>query len=315
VNGISFAHLSDLHLPLAARPPRLRDLLSKRFFSWLSWRRSRRHIHRPEALAALMTDVRAAGTDHLVVTGDLTNLSLPDEFARARDWLAAEGSGETVTAVPGNHDALVPVDWAAGQGLWREWMGGAEDEAAFPFVKRVGGVALVGASSATPTGLFLATGRLGQAQSERLRATLEALGREGLFRIVLVHHPITEGAVSGRKALKDRERLRAVLAEAGAELVLHGHAHVATIESVPGPAGPILVAGAPSASAAPGTHGPPAGWRRIDVAALNQGWRLTVSSRTLRADGGIDAHEDLSAEIPRPGTNFPDPATNSPGDA
>ena len=300
MNGISLAHLSDLHMPLAERPPRVRDLLSKRFFSWLSWRGSRRHIHRPEALAALMADVRGAGTDHLVVTGDLTNLSLPDEFARARDWLAAQGGPETVTAIPGNHDALVRMDPAAGLDQWRPWMGG---EGAFPFVKRLGDVALVGVSSATPTGLFLATGRVGEAQRARLDAVLRDLGREGLFRIVLIHHPITDGAVSGRKALTDRDRLRATLAAAGAELVLHGHAHTASVDTVPGPDGPIPVVGAPSASIAPGAHGEPAGWRRIDVAPLNQGWRLSVTSRTLGADGAFTARQDLSIEIARPEPN------------
>src|SRR5215217_3358541 len=105
--GLSFAHLSDLHLPVAERPPRLRDLLSKRLFSYLSWRRSRRRIHRPEVLARLMQDVRAAGPEHLIVTGDLVNLALPDEFERAREWLQGQGDGTRVTVAPGNHDALV----------------------------------------------------------------------------------------------------------------------------------------------------------------------------------------------------------------
>jgi 3',5'-cyclic AMP phosphodiesterase CpdA len=302
LNSLVLAHVSDLHLPLAPRPPRLRDLMGKRFFSWLSWRRNRRFIHKPQVLDALMADVRAAGAAHLLVTGDLTNLALPDEFARARDWLAGQGGAEAVTAIPGNHDALVPMDWAAGQGLWREWMGGAAGEEAFPFVKRVGEAALVGVSSAIPTGLFLATGRIGAGQLERLETTLETLGREGLFRVVMVHHPITEGAVSGRKALLDQAGLRAVLARAGAELVLHGHAHTASVESVPGPNGAIPVVGAPSASAAFEAHGEPAGWRRIVVEPSNAAWRLTVCARSLGADGTFTERQDLSVEISRPAT-------------
>ncbi len=41
-----------------------------------------------------------------------------------------------------------------------------------------------------------------------------------------------------RKALADRRGLRAVLRRAGAELVLHGHARGARLESVAGPGGP-----------------------------------------------------------------------------
>jgi 3',5'-cyclic AMP phosphodiesterase CpdA len=301
VNSFSLAHVSDLHLPLAPRPPRLRELLGKRFFSWLSWRRNRRFVHRPEVLAALMADVAARGADHLAVTGDLTNLSLPDEFARARAWLEAAGTGETVTAIPGNHDTLVRSDWSRGPGSWRGWMGGADGEDALPFVKRVGDVALVGVSSAVPTGLFLATGRVGEAQLGRLDRLLRQLGGEGLFRIVLIHHPLTDGAVSGRKALTDRAALRAVLARAGAELVLHGHAHTASVAFTPGPDGPIPVVGAPSASAAPEAHGEPAGWRRIEVVPSNDHWRLSVSSRTLGTDRRFTERQDLTVDIPRPG--------------
>jgi 3',5'-cyclic AMP phosphodiesterase CpdA len=306
VNRFSFAHLSDLHLPLAPRPPRLRDLLSKRVFSWLSWRRSRRHIHRPEILAQLMEDVREVGAGHLLVTGDLVNLALPEEFDRARDWLAAQGGGDAVTVVPGNHDALVPVPWADGIGRWKDWMGdlapGGGQEA-FPFVKRVGDVALVGLSSAMPTAPFLAGGRIGEAQLARLEQLLQRLEAEGLFRVVLLHHPLTEGAVRRRKALWDRDRLRQVLARAGAELVLHGHSHESTLESVPGPRGPIPVVAAPSASAAPDDKGVPAGWSLIEVEPTNEAWRLTVSLRSIAADGlRFDSGERISLDVARRAT-------------
>lgn len=297
MTSLRIAHLSDLHLPLGERAPRLRDLCSKRLLSWLSWRRSRRFLHRPEVLARLMVDVAAARPDHLVVTGDLTNLSLPDEFARARDWLAGQGGGETVTVAPGNHDALVRLDPAAGPALWNDWMAGG----GFPFVKRVGPAALVGVSSAVPTAPFLARGAVGASQRRALGETLSTLKAEGLFRIVLIHHPVTEGAVSWRKALADRSALRAVIAASGAELVLHGHAHLSSTETVPGPDGLVPVIGAASASADPAAHGPAAGWRVIDLAAGNDAWRLVVSTRTLERDGGFSVVEDLDLLIPRGG--------------
>ena len=57
----------------------------------------------------------------------------------------------------------------------------------------------------------------------------------GLYRIVLVHHPVATGVVSGRKSLTDVEALRALLADVGCELVLHGHAHEAVLSGVRGP--------------------------------------------------------------------------------
>lgn len=299
--GYSIAHVSDLHLPLAERPPRMRDLLSKRLLSWLSWRRSRRFIHRPEILARLMADVAGDGADHLAVTGDLTNLALPEEFDGARDWLAAQGGPGRVTAIPGNHDALVPVSWDQGLARWSEWMGEPTGPARFPTVKRLGPIALVGVSSAVPTAPFLASGTVGAAQLRALDTLLRALAVEGLFRIVLVHHPVTDGAVSRRKALGDRAALRETIRAAGAELVLHGHSHQSSTTSIAGPEGPIPVIGAPSASADPNGHGAPAGWRRIEVIPSNEAWRVVVSTRTMQPDGSFLTADDLDTSAPRPG--------------
>lgn len=246
-------------------------------------------MHRPQVLARVMDDVAHVGAGHLVVTGDLVNLSLPDEFERARDWLAGQGTGESVTAIPGNHDALVPVRQSQGLGQLEPWMGEW-----FPSVKRLEGVALVRLSSALPTPPFMASGRLGATQLAQLETLLRELEGEGLFRIVLVHHPITEGVVPRRKALDDRGALRAVLARAGAELVLHGHSHKAAVASVPGPHGTIPVISAPSASAGP------AGWNLIEIDAANAHWRLAVSLRSIGPDGAASETKRIAVKIARP---------------
>ena len=51
-----------------------------------------------------------------------------------------------------------------------------------------------------------------------------------------------------RCALRDARALRDVLRRTGADLVLHGHGHRTTFQSVEGPEGPIPVVGARSAS-------------------------------------------------------------------
>lgn len=305
---LSLALISDLHLPVPGRPG-LGRLLSKRGLSWLSWVKKRRRLHRPEVLGALMADVRATSPDHLLICGDLTNLALPEEFAQARDWLKAAGAPDAVTVAPGNHDALVPVGWEEGLGRWSEWMSGDPGantpQAAFPFVRVRGPAAIVGLSSAIPTPPGFATGRLGDDQLERLRVELTALGKRGLFRIVALHHPITPGAVPRRKALTDQAALRAVLAETGAELVVHGHAHEASLHTVPGPTGAIPVIGAASASQihGGGGHNQPAGWRLFRISQDEDGWRCAVETRRLTADGGFESLGTyvLTAPITAPG--------------
>jgi 3',5'-cyclic AMP phosphodiesterase CpdA len=287
----ALAHLSDPHLPIPAGALRpLFQLAGKRSLAYLGWLRKRAGTMPPEPLLA---DVAAHRPDHVAVTGDLTNLALPGEFAAARDWLARLGPPARVSVIPGNHDATVPVPWRLGIGRWRSWMAddgspaGAGDAApGFPFLRRRGSVALIGLCSAVPTLPGSAAGWLGAGQLARLRALLEATGREELFRIVMVHHPPLPGPGGWRRELRDREALNALLRREGAELVLHGHHHAALRAEVEGPAGPIPVLGAPLALRR-GRHGP-AGWHlhRIGRDGANGGWRLDTSTRAWDAAAG-----------------------------
>ena len=84
------AHLSDPHLaPLP--PPRLGELASSALLGYLNWLRKRRAIHRRDVLAAIVADLTAQAPDHIAVTGDLVNIALPAEIAKARAWLEALG--------------------------------------------------------------------------------------------------------------------------------------------------------------------------------------------------------------------------------
>lgn len=275
--NFALAHLSDPHLPVSAGALRpLSQFAGKRSLAYLGWLRKRTRTMRPEPLLA---DLAAHAPDHVVVTGDLTNLALPGEFAAARDWLARIGPPARVTAVPGNHDATVRVPWDEGIGLWRPWMAG-DTVPRFPFLRRRGPVALIGLCSAVPTLPGSAAGWLGGEQLARLPPLLEAARREGLFRVVLVHHPPLPGPGGWRRALRDRDALGAVLRSSGAELVLHGHHHAVLRAAVDGPAGPIPVLGAPLALRT--KHNEPAGWQLHRIVRDEEaagGWRLDTAVR------------------------------------
>jgi 3',5'-cyclic AMP phosphodiesterase CpdA len=74
------------------------------------------------------------------------------------------------------------------------------------------------------------------------------LSEVDVCRVVLIHHPITDGATAARRSLADAAEVRGVLRRAGAELVLHGHNHRTQVFQVPGPEGPIPVVGVRSSS-------------------------------------------------------------------
>jgi 3',5'-cyclic AMP phosphodiesterase CpdA len=250
---ISIAHLTDPHIgPLPSA--RARELMSKRFLGFLSWKVRRSGVHLDEVLDALVRDVHEQAPTHTVVTGDITNIALPEEFVRAARWLEQLGPATDVSVIPGNHDAYVAIPWNESLGLWAKYMtGDGEDDCSssddFPFVRIRGNVAIVGVSTALPVGPLLATGAVGRSQLDRLQRRLEFLGMRGLFRIVLIHHPPLKGATHTRKRLVDGDAFCAAVAEAGAELVLHGHTHRSGLMTIDSARGGVPVISAPSASA------------------------------------------------------------------
>lgn len=263
------AHLSDPHLPPPPGAFGLRDVFTKRLLSRIAWRKKRK-VHRPEVLAALIADMRAAAPDHVVISGDLTNFASRVEIDAARAWLEGLGPASDHTVSPGNHDALAGSGGHERFAIWAPWLGDT-GEAAFPQVRVRGPVALFNLCSAVPTAPHLATGRLGEDQLRRLDTALADPAYAGLFRLIVLHHPPHQGAVSKRKRLEDQEALRAVLAKRGADLVLHGHAHEALVGSVPGPGDTAIpVMGVPSASAKPSRHAP-ARWHQIEIEPRAEG--------------------------------------------
>ena len=73
------AHFSDVHaLSLEGVPPW--DFLNKRAAGWLNLRLKRRNKHPVRLFEAMVEDVNRERPDHVMVTGDLTNLSLEPEF-------------------------------------------------------------------------------------------------------------------------------------------------------------------------------------------------------------------------------------------
>jgi 3',5'-cyclic AMP phosphodiesterase CpdA len=303
----SFAHLSDPHLALAAGLPMTwRSLAGKRGLAYLSWRLSKRRHHVPAALQAVCADIARHDLDHILVTGDLTNMALPDEFAAAADWLRRLAPAGRISVVPGNHDATASLPWRDGLSHWLPWMmnGEATSEppvdasTAFPFIRRQGPVAFINLSTAIPTPPGVASGRLGDAQIAHADKALSELGRAGLFRVVAMHHPPVAGIVSARKGLSDQPAFQAMLADAGAELVVHGHCHRSHFGTLPGPSGPVPVLGVPSASAPRDRKGRYARWHLFEVTRSDGEWSLTLTVRGLQDDGACASEGGWTMRLP-----------------
>jgi 3',5'-cyclic AMP phosphodiesterase CpdA len=286
------AHLSDPHLAPLPKP-HWSQLLNKRVTGYINWQRKRRFIHDAGVLTKIVADLKAQQPDHIACTGDLANIALPEEFTRGRAWLEGLGSPRNVSLVPGNHDAYVRGALANAKREWGAYMRG-DDGGDFPYLRRRGPLALIGLSTAVPTAPGLASGGLGTKQLAALAKLLGDLKGGGLFRVVLIHHPPVSAA-GWHKLLIDAAALKRVIAAQGAELLLHGHDHLAMLNWLDGPDGrPVPAVGVPSASAAPGTSKNAAGYNlyRIDGAA--GAWRCEMIARGIDDSGTVAERKQMT---------------------
>jgi 3',5'-cyclic AMP phosphodiesterase CpdA len=306
----TLAHLSDFHLS-SLKKVKVRDLLNKRIFGYLKWRLSRGSEHSPEVLQALVRDLQITEPDHTVVTGDLTHLRLPVEFREARKILHSLGSPSKITVIPGNHDAYVRTDWNTTFDLWADYMvsdgpflrgeAGTDSQNTFPSLRIRGFVALVGVSTARPSGLFLAVGSVGQLQLRELERILAETGQQQLFRVLLIHHPPLPGTVSWRKRLTDGVALRSILTRQGVELVLHGHAHRGSLGHVNTVTGEAPTFGVTSASALGRTAKRRARYNVYRLKRNTHGWEIVVSVRCYSPPSeSFVEHSETHVVLPRP---------------
>jgi 3',5'-cyclic AMP phosphodiesterase CpdA len=304
----TLAHLSDVHLaPLVGFS--VAQWRVKRLAGYVNWHRRRKSVHLRTVVDRLAADLALQRPDHIAVTGDLVNLGLPGEHAAALEWLRSIGAPERVTVVPGNHDIYVRMWRDPGTARWQEYMR-ANDEGAgygdslhtFPFVRRFGRIALVGVNSAIPTMPVLARGRVGREQLYRLGHILDALARDGLMRIVLIHYPPLPGQSPGSRKLLDAEAMQQVLAQHGAELVLHGHNHTNTLVYCPSRGADIPVIGIASASLGRPHHDEPLGrYNLYRITAGGSAPEILLTARGLaHPDGPVVELEHRMIQAPTP---------------
>lgn len=275
------AHLSDPHLgPLPS--PSLTQLANKRIFGYVNWRRNRKGALTTSILENLLVDLKAQDPDHIAVTGDLVNLALPAEITNARRWLDSVGKPHDVSTIPGNHDAYVPRSRLKAEKAWHPYMCSDGDNAlsiSFPYLRIREKIALIGVNSSQATLPLLATGYFRKPQAKRLAKILDECDEQGLFRVVMIHHPPHKNATHWHKRLIGSSRFRSVIKDHGAELILHGHTHLATKVSIHGPNGAVPVIGVPSASQGPGSHKPPARYNLFDIVGEKGNWHCDLIER------------------------------------
>lgn len=231
---MKIGHISDIHW-LDLEGVRIRDFLNKRLSGAVNLVAGRAKKHTHGAVVCALEALRAQGCEHLIVTGDLTNLALEAEFRGVKAVLNRYFDDGHLTVVPGNHDfytresanherfqrfvygGRAPGNLAYGaHGLW-------------PFVQLVGDeVAVIGLNSAQPRPWFVAAGRLSDEQLSDLSRALELPEVRARFVIVALHHHffrVVRAPGERLRHLDDRKKALEICLNGGVGLIVHGHNH------------------------------------------------------------------------------------------
>ena len=224
---IRLVHLTDPHLS-RLDDVKFWDIRGKRWSGYVSWHKNRQKKYLTSVLDYLSAAVRAENVDQILLTGDLIQIGLESEITQATRWLATLGSAEQVMLVPGNHDIYAKGSAALVHQAWSEYLfhGNQSDAAGrFPVLRKLGKLSLIGLSTACVTPVFMASGKLGGEQLERLAELLKQAACEQQMVCLLIHHPPLPGMTDWRKGLADADALQTVLESYPPLLIFHGHLH------------------------------------------------------------------------------------------
>ncbi len=203
---------------------------------------ARNGLEDPALESAVGDLVERVSPDLVVASGDLTHRGNSAEHEVAATYLRS--LGPPLLVVPGNHDIpMLPPGRMLHpfRAFERHWT--------LDPVHSAPSFEVVGLSSVTPWGYQ--RGRIRRTDLDRVVARLDA-AKAGAFRVVVLHHQMAGAPWRTRKRpLSGRSKVLRRLAAAGAELILGGHVHQATIaerrdfEVVPGEVAACVLATAP----------------------------------------------------------------------
>ncbi len=265
------AHFSDLHL-LSLDGARVLDFANKRWIGGLNLLTNRSRHYHAAIFEQMVDDINQQDIDHIICTGDITNLAFLQEFEFAQSLFSKfRLAAKDITVVPGNHDCYIAegsqhFDRIFGDYITTDPDFSWEDDDKWPIVKVRGNTVIIGLSTSRTTPWFTAYGVLGTKQCQRLESVLARPQMQNRSRIIALHHP-PAGPPSQSKirGLHDRKLLSDTIKKFGADLVIHGHEHRNLLAFLPGPNGQVPVRGIQSGTYEAGKPRRTARYRIFDI--------------------------------------------------
>ncbi len=245
--SLRLVHFTDLHYTLPPRKIPKSKLCSKRILGYLNLTLRGRYDAFAEtskvvrAFVRDLSDGAGAEADAIVFTGDVTGLSLEDEFRAAAEDLKPLLDDPRVIGIPGNHDVYVRA--AARQGHFERWFGAwlktdfaadrfpadARESYPFPLVRLLGEEAvLLCLRDVRPAALWDSSGKVDDAQLRALEHILRLDELGSRTRILALHYaPLRADGSPDRFShrLRNADTVMKLAASHGVSLIVHGHLH------------------------------------------------------------------------------------------
>jgi 3',5'-cyclic AMP phosphodiesterase CpdA len=274
-------HLTDPHLS-SLEGQTFGSVRGKRRSGYLSWSRNRRLVHKRHILDVLTKSIQAESAGQIVLSGDMVQIGLDDEIRQVSNWLDELAPSEQIFFVPGNHDVYAADSWASMRRHWSSVLptpvNDIEDTStsAYPLIRNIGGIQLIGVSSACVTPIFSARGAVGKRQMNQLWKQLQECQLKSRLSCLVIHHPPLPEMAKWRKALKEVHALKSLLQEHQPALVLCGHLHHNT-ETLLGKSRVYCTSSASSTRNA--------SYRVFDVEETDRGWNFRMQLKTITTNG------------------------------
>ena len=218
-------HISDLHFH--TYPQNFQECKSKRILGMgnLFFRRAKQYPL--ERAKLLVEQIQQLKWDHLVISGDLTQLSLERGFSLARETLEPLlKDPERVTIIPGNHDRYVKQ--SGGKDYYQQYFGEFFGDGEIHVRKLNSDWVIVGWDSAHPNDWLTASGTVRRSTIQATENLLSSFPEKTRF-IIVNHYPLT--FPDGWKVDHFHELYNLVpvrnwiLRHPNIRLYLHGHIH------------------------------------------------------------------------------------------
>ncbi len=223
--AFTIVHISDLHFH--AFPGNWQECASKRALGLINLFFKRQRHYPEERYQTLVKVLRKLEWDHLIISGDLTCVSLEQEFQKARQrFQPLLEDPKKATIVPGNHDRYVKA--ACQPDLFRKYFGEFFVESGIKTQALTPDWHLIGWDSTHPNDWITAAGTVTR---ETLLATESYIQAQppGTRFILVNHYPLWFPPTQTVKPLHELYNLAYVFdwikRQPRIAIYLHGHIH------------------------------------------------------------------------------------------